>query len=404
MGLRNVVGSPVVGPDFFDRDEECGRIWRRLETDHVLLPSPRRVGKTSILRRLQRDARAHGFAGAVFVDVGGAQSEDEFVDRLIRRLAEDPATAPALRTQKRGPFARLLGRVQALSAAGLGVQLAAGERTSWQETGRSAALALRATGRRWLILLDELGVVVQGLLRRDPGGQRARTFLQWLRNDVRQDRPDPGASGELRFVVASSIGLPTLADLHRLSDTINDLHPQPVDAFAPDVADRFLGELAEPRRMTLEPAVRARIREHVGWTIPYFLQAFFAELAQRCGDASRPTTADVDAVFDELLSVHRRGVYFDWWSQRLDEELGRPRADWAKAMLSASARTAEGCSRSMLEQSITGLVRDPEYRSWALQRLPELLESDGYWVLDGGRYRFRSGLLRAFWNRKFGDG
>lgn len=403
MGLRNVVGSPVIGPDFFDREDECRRIWQRLTTDHVLLPSPRRVGKTSVLRRLQRDAREHGFAGAVFVDVGGAQREEEFVAKLVQRLLEEPSTATVLREQRRGPLSRLLGRVQSVSAAGLGVQLAAGDRAGWQETGRDAIRALRRSGRRWLVLLDELGVVVQTLVRRDPGGPRARAFLQWLRNDVRQDRAD-GGSGDVRFVVASSIGLPTIADLHRLGDTINDLHPQPIDAFAPDVADRFLVELAEPRRITLDATVRERVREHVGWTIPYFLQALFAELADRCGDGSTPTVADVDAVRDELLAVHRRGVLFDWWSQRLDEELGTPRAGWARTLLLASARRPEGCSRAALELALGDTIRDDEHREWALRRLPELLESDGYWVRDAARYRFRSGLLRSYWLRKFADG
>ena len=63
MPLNNVIGSPVVGADFFDRHEEQARIWRRLEHDSILLLAPRRVGKTSLLHRLEETAEQLGELG-----------------------------------------------------------------------------------------------------------------------------------------------------------------------------------------------------------------------------------------------------------------------------------------------------------------------------------------------------
>ncbi len=45
-------------------------------------------------------------------------------------------------------------------------------------------------------------------------------------------------------------------------------------------------------------------------------------------------------------------------------------------------------------------VQDPEQRDRQLRFLVDVLRSDGYLVLEGERYRFRSALLRDFWARR----
>ncbi len=44
--VRNLVGTPVTGADFFDREPERRRLWDDLHRDHLLLLAPRRVGKS----------------------------------------------------------------------------------------------------------------------------------------------------------------------------------------------------------------------------------------------------------------------------------------------------------------------------------------------------------------------
>lgn len=54
--IKNRVGKPVTGDDFFDRVREQRSLWNRLDTDNVLLLAPRRVGKTSLMYRLRDTA------------------------------------------------------------------------------------------------------------------------------------------------------------------------------------------------------------------------------------------------------------------------------------------------------------------------------------------------------------
>lgn len=47
--MRNIVGKPVSGADFFGREGELQSLIEALRNQHVLLLAPRRVGKTSLL-------------------------------------------------------------------------------------------------------------------------------------------------------------------------------------------------------------------------------------------------------------------------------------------------------------------------------------------------------------------
>ena len=78
--LKNTVGPPVSGGNFYDRAREQQRIWRRLDTNHVLLLAPRRVGKTSLMRRLEETAEQQQFS-ATYVSVADVSTEMVFVDR-----------------------------------------------------------------------------------------------------------------------------------------------------------------------------------------------------------------------------------------------------------------------------------------------------------------------------------
>lgn len=394
QGIRNVVGVPVRGADFFDREEERALIWRRLETNHVLLPSPRRVGKTSLMRALATEAKDHGYAAAVYVDVAGASDEREFVAKIVRALSETPAALPFVKRLQRGPLARLLAKIQSIRTGALAIDLRDEPTKTWRQLGDELVAAWRGPQSKLLVLCDELGIFVQTLLnreRQDPA--RARAFMTWLRDDVRQD----AASGDrVRWLVASSVGLPTLTDLNNIGDTINDFELVPVGPFKEPVADLFLAELARGRGVELEPAVRQRIIRRVGWPIPYFLQVFFAALTEQ---RTTCTVADVDATFERLLGVEYRS-YFDWWSQRLAEELGRSRAHQARSVLTACAHAPDGVRGDTLRAIALERAASDEDREWITSNLFDVLESDGYWVQEDQRYRFRSNLLREYWRRR----
>ncbi|NOQ33047.1 MAG: ATP-binding protein, partial [Methanosarcinales archaeon] len=62
------VGNPAIGDDFIDREKEIDQIISALEKDSVLLIAPRRFGKTSIMRRLEKELSSQDGL-CVFIEV-----------------------------------------------------------------------------------------------------------------------------------------------------------------------------------------------------------------------------------------------------------------------------------------------------------------------------------------------
>ncbi len=430
MFVRNVVGSPVVGEDFFDREDDRTRLWERLDTDSVLLLAPRRVGKTSVLYRMQDEAQAHGFC-AVYGTVARHGDELAFIRALYDAL-DQHQDGRSVVERALAAVGRLLRRVEALTLRDLTVQLGAGD---WRTAGDALLRALRERRpggdpqARWLLMVDELPVFVSTLLRAGqvgssvggaaPGASvaeplpalspqptsagvaRARGFLDWLR-DARQDRR---AQAQVRWLVAGSVGLDTIARRHGLGSTINDLRVERLGALSRPLAVALLKRLATTYRLTLTTAVVERVLERTGWLIPYHLQLVFSALRDRASWRARGgsadagevlaaplTVADVDRAYDTLLAPQHR-AYFDPWRQRLDTELGPVDAERALALLEVIVRDPRGATEDTVQHRARAAGADQVTTAYLL----DALEADGYVTREGERWRFRSPLLADYW-------
>lgn len=400
-GIESSVGRPVRGINFFDREDERRILWQHLRQSHVLLLAPRRVGKTSLLMRLADEAPDHGHR-AVYVSVADARSEDDVTRKLIAALAAHPASDPIWRRLQKGPYKRFFSRLKAKVAAGpLSLELAADE-GRWATLAEVTAEAIERLGEPWLILVDELPIFVLTLLREDSAAKaddypRTRNFLNWFR----QLRSAPTQSeAPLRWVVAGSIGLDAVVARARLGDTINDMRVFPLGPFSPVTADAFLAALGDSYGLSLDAPTRERLMQRAGWLIPFYLQILFSRLHDLAAEQGlKPTPALVDRVVAELLTPAYR-AYFDYWRQRLTEELGRPDDQRALVLLAGVAAAPEGLTKKALDHLLSEHMPEPATRDESLRFLLEVLENDGYLAREDDRFRFRSELLREYWVKR----
>jgi len=387
--MRNVTGQVARGDDFFDRESEQARYWRDLETDNLLLLAPRRVGKTSLMQRMRETAADHGYQ-AVFLDVSDAGDESAFVRRLYTTVLESDLGEGLWNRVKDSWLGKTITRVKKIGGAGFSIEFDAAGSTDWTRLGRELADALSQLDGRWLIQIDELPVFVLKLLQinHDAGRIQAREFLYWMRR-LRLDYP------KVRWMLAGSIGLDTVAARLNMADVVNDLHIVQLDAYAPAAAHGLLLALSREYQIDLSEPVRNHILTRVGWPVPYYLQLIFHEL--RNLDEAWPITAvQVDNAVERLLDPARRN-YFDYWRQRLHDELGRPDSDHAIVLLNAVCRDPGGVSRDTLSQTLAPHVDDADARADKLRYLLDVLQGDGYLVEYEKRWRFRFPLLREFW-------
>jgi hypothetical protein len=392
----NVVGKPVRGGDFFNRTREVVDMWTRLETDNILLLAPRRVGKTSLMYRLQDGAPERNFLPS-FVSVADAATELAFTQRLYKQVQEHRPAKRLIAGIARGPLGRFFKSVKKVGLFGASVELGDQAQEQWAQLTEALLAALANGKERWLLLVDELPIFVLSLLRQDPSGARARHFLNWFRTV----RIDVQTGERVRWVLAGSIGLDTVARRRNLGDTINDLYVYTdFGAFSPDTADAFLTQLGESHRVQLSRDARARICKRAGWLIPYHLQLLFSEILKaHLRTLTPPTPADVDTAYEALLDPTHRS-YFDYWKQRLHEELGPPEDEQAVQILNAAAVDPHGATRGTLIGVLTKHMANPAECERRLHELLDVLRSDGYVIEQEGRITFRSPMLRDFWRRR----
>lgn len=371
-------------------------MWTRLETDDILCSRPGGWARPPLMYRLQDKAPARHFV-PTFVSVADAGSELAFTQRLYKQVQEHRPARRLVAGIAKGPLGRFFKSVKKVGLFGASVELGEQANEQWAELSEALLSALASGKERWLLLVDELPIFVLSLLRQDPSGVRARHFLNWFRSV----RIDVKTGERVRWLLAGSIGLDTVARRKNLGDTINDLYLYTdFGAFSAETADAFVAQLAETHRVPLSREARARICERAGWLIPYHLQLLFSELLKAyLRTTTAPTPTDVDAAYEALLEPAHRG-YFDYWKQRLHEELGPPDDEQCVQILNAAAADPRGATRSTLLGVLAKLAHDPAASERRLHDLLDILRSDGYVIEQEGRIVFRSPMLRDFWRRR----
>jgi hypothetical protein len=390
--LSNQTGKPVRSSDFYDRTDFLAGLWQRIsEGSNILLLAPRRVGKSSLIFRMESEALQKGFLPLV-ISVADAQSELQFIDRLLKKLNEQNHSESKKlfnRLAKR-EFVRKTKKFSLFST--ITWEFGDNLDNRWKEVAEELLCGLRELPSKWLVMIDELPIFVMTLLQGN-STQRAATFLDWFR-DL---RIGPDAPRQIQWLVSGSIGLDTVTKQANLGDKINDLHLETrLGPFETSVAKQFLRDLGQNYSIQLSEDALDMAVEKIGWPIPFHLQLLFSEIRDTLGTEKSATITTIEQAYENLLSPAKRSR-FDFWRQRLAKELPTPFNTHAIDLLDTCAVDPEGATRISLAQSLMAVIPDTQQRAESLDFLLGVLQTDGYVIHQGDRFRFQSPVLRDFW-------
>ncbi len=393
--MRNIVGNWVDGSDFFDRLTDLAQLRDESMRHDILLLAPRRVGKTSLLRRFVAEVGAEEGLHAIYVDVQAARDERDFLRALAAELDDQPEVPWSTKAKQR--TSRFFGRARELTVGAFSVSLDETPEDDWVLRARELEEALSALPGHWFFLVDEVPVLVLRLLAKEDGARRAREFLEWWRA-LRQRATEDVETAH--WILAGSIGLDTVAARHGMSAAINDLHTQRLGPFARADARAFIRALCTAESLALDDPTIDHLLDRVGWLIPFHLQLVFSKLRERAraGRTAARGPDEVEAAIEETLTERKD---FASWDERLADELGEEHARRARLVLASCARDPKGALTSTLGAALAKDVRHEVERARELRFVLDVLETDGYLVRDGKRWRFASPLLRAFWLRRY---
>lgn len=383
--VRNVPnpGGHVVPDQIIGRDAEIARLWDTLRQRSVLLLAPRRMGKTSIARKMTAEPQ-DGFTVRLR-DLEGRTRASHLVDLLL----SDVDTLLS-------PIRQASGRARAAVES-----IAGAVETKW--------FAIRVPERDWRVVLDAM--------IDDLNAQAAEhgtllvliwdEFPLFIRDIARSGHPDEAMAlldllraarsrcPHLRMVLTGSIGLHEVIRALRKqgysNDPVNDLAKELVDVLKPgsahDLSESLLIGIERDGAERLAGFLAERCEGH-----PYVIHHVAHELRY----AERIDGSAIEGALDRLIDGSQDPLDLGHYVERLAHTLDGDELQLAKDLLDALAVRPDGLTAAELRLALPD--RD---REGITQRLADL-RRDLYVDRAGERFTFRRQFLRRWWARERG--
>ncbi|WP_422928856.1 hypothetical protein [Singulisphaera sp. PoT] len=375
-------GGVIAPASVYGRDQLISEFWQRLDQQCIIMNAERRIGKTSVLRKMAHDKAegwfptlldlerfhsAEEFAVGVYEQVQGYLKLWKKATNAARKFYEEHEFEQIKRTSGRRPWKALL-------------------------TASIEDLVAQKHEQRVVFLWDEVPYMIDHIRQAD-GGQAALEVLDLLRS-LRQEHPT------LRMVYTGSIGLHHVLDGIRdgkmSSEPVNDMYPIEVPPLAEEDAVKLAGDLIRGENLqvtNLQKTAEVIAEEADGF--PFYIHHIVAGLRKDRLPAEPNKVRGL--VQQHLLSPN------DPW------DLGHYRtripayytkgnnAQLVSLILDALASVEEPLKIAELHSAINAASAGFGDRD-ELVRVLRLMERDHYLIRDtDGRIRFRFPLIRRWW-------
>ena len=332
------VGSPAVGKDFVDRDDEIKIIFDSLEKDNILLIAPRRYGKTSIMKEIKNIFSRKGIP-VVFIDVYHVRCPKEFLIKIVTETFDITKNKNRLVEKFKNSFSKLKDLEEfEISQTGFKIKFGKSleeeiKKNDWKNEGRKIFSNIRNLfDDTFYLIIDEFSEYVHNMSKRNV--EEAEEFLKWFRS-MRIEASD------LKFIMGGSVSIDRIIRTITTSPTIDDLERVSIGGFPRKTALHVVEEVFKEEGLKYNKRIGEKIVGCIGNpSVPYFLSAFLDLIVEESMEK------DLDErMIEELYGSKFMGVqgkhYFDYYVRRLNDYYTDNEEKAAKAILKILCQTGE---------------------------------------------------------------
>jgi len=384
--MDNKTGPPVIGSDFFGREQEIEYVWNLINKgNNIMLPSPRRVGKTSFAFKMLEKAKR---ADWLTVNINLEQyNELEFINEFVKQLISQST----IEKVKQGGE-KLLEQIKQLKPkiAYEGVEV------SWEWQSQKKDLYEKLTNlldhkKPVLIFLDELTVLLSKLIEQDNGIDKVTDLLHWMRALRIKN------ASKIKWIYCSSVGIENFTHTYNISESLNDVSNYYLKSFDNTTSKNMLIELGKNNAVNLNELVIDAIIEKLDYCLPFFLQIMYEKISYLVKvEGKEQDETIVTEAYNRIIEEK----HFNTWIERLEKQYG-DLANHSFTLLKHICQEKKGSKRTNLQNQLEAKINDREKVESVLSRLLYMLKNDGYLIEEEGLYKFRSPLLRDFWFKRF---
>ena len=391
--MKNKVGNPARGTDFFKREREVEKIVQRLaDGNNLQIAAPRRVGKTSILWYLL-DNRISGYT-YVYVDTEAIDDSQEFFKKLLKAiLASNEINQSTKLKELFTKGIKAFSKIKSIKILGNGFDVSENkEEHNYYEDLTNLLSAIELDNSQKLVLLiDEFPQTIQNIVEKANGNEaNAKKFLQ-LNRDLRLN---PEINERVNFIYTGSIGLNhTVASINSTA-FVNDLSSIEIDALSKEDAETLLLDLLLEKNITIEDNAKELLLQKLEWLIPFHIQLAVQELTSLVYNEKHIEPKHINLVFDEMIEA-RNNNHFEHYSSRLKSQFKSEAFNYADELLQKLAHEGMLTKTQMFDLSAK-FNQENNYR-----QILEILVYDGYIHNTGdvNTYRFNSPIVRMWWQK-----
>ncbi len=390
--LSGSMGRAADGDDkYLERKNIQTKIWAKIkQRENLLLAAPRRSGKSSVLKFLERNPQ-RGYL-VKYKSVQSVDSINEYFKQIYRLLLEDDAIFSFYEIhykKAKGAVKSFISRIRGLSTEG--IEIDPEERVDYYHECKILLKTLPEDFDTIIFLIDEFPDAVKNITNDDE--QTGIHFLQLVR-ELRQEFNNCG----LQFVYSGSIGLGNVVNKLGRMDLINDIVNIEVLPLNPDEAKELITRLAlgfkeEKEDFEISDPVKDYMLNKDSWLIPYYVQIMVDELFELFIDTNQELTeSTIDEVIDKIIrDRYKYQDYFENWKTRLKQAFEKEEYRCALAILNHISTKGSMDYDAMYNISVKHEIED-------LKDITNVLEYDGYISKNSEKtYMFNSIILKEWW-------
>lgn len=384
--MKSNPGGHIAPENIFGRDSVIDKIWDVLDGQSIYMNAERRIGKSSILTKLDAEPRSGWwpakrdledihtsaeFAGAVYKDVARFLGHKQRAARLFKEFVED---------------------IGGIEVGGV-FKLPNGNPAPWKTVIKKSIHdlndACRDSGERLVFLWDEVPFMIDNIRKRE-GETTAMEVLDVLRQ-IRQTYP------EIRMILTGSIGLHhVLSALKKggyANAPVNDMAPADIGPIEPDDGAALAQALLNGEEIgAVDMHATAVAVTDLAGNVPYYIH----HLVRRLKFSGR--SADHETI-ESILVEQLRDPNDPWELRHYRERISTYYGDDERLVLAvldsvAASLVSVPFDTIFNEAKAAVSFQDREH----LRDLLTLLQRDHYVRRNrNGDFEFTSPIVRRWW-------
>lgn len=387
--LRVNPGGALDPAEVVGRDRFIASLWRVLERQSVLLTSERRMGKTSVMRKME--AVPPSGVCPVKTSLQGINAPEEFSRRLIadiEKVTPGVLGKPFLKRVRKSGLKKLGAKVVEVEFEPLGEE-------AWKDVMTEALAALEGgVDERVVFFWDEMPHMIEAI-EVQRGAATARDVLDLLRH-ARE------TYSSLRMVLTGSLGMHHVVDRLRgeggMFAPVHDMAVIDLPPLCPEDAAYLAAELLRNEGIECDDLdlVAGTIAGEVDH-VPYYIHHTVEQLRSDRSGADAPEAVD-EAGVRRLVEKAVIDPLDPWQLKHYLDRIPvyyKSTPDLARAVLDVVAGESGPVSFEEIERLLGSTMAPPP--ADRLRDLVELLCKDHYLEPE---YQFRLELVRRAWRAK----